>query len=419
MEGFVVSGSNNIAEISGSLNVTGSISVDGLVSAKTMYVGGATTSTGLIGASEAVVQNELGIQYGDATGTYMRLIANGANSNTAIQAGAFSGANPSLDLIASEGSTAISIKSDAGVNFAGSITGSKNLTVVKAAIGSTVTPSIPLEVYGQQKWFTTTGDGSELRGFFNPGGAADASQLTLYAADASTEAIKLNAGGASYVQGGSFTVGNSNTFYVGSSASTRIEVSPDVMLATYGTSEKWKLSRDGWVSGGSAIGVGSGTTFSMVGSNAAGNALYLSANGTFGAGSAMMTIDSSGNIGAPSGTNIYNASDLRLKQNISSISGSLSKVLDLNPVSFNWISGFSEAEEDKELLGFIAQEVQIVIPQAVESFSNNSLNISGSIIDSPLRVNEKFLIPVLTKAIQEQQTIIDGLLARIEALENR
>jgi hypothetical protein len=176
----------------------GNVTASGNLQANQLYIGGATTSTGLIGASEAVVQNELGIQYGDATGTYMRLIANGANSNTAIQVGAFSGANPSLDLIASEGSTAISIKSDAGVNFAGSITGSKNLTVVKAAIGSTVTPSIPLEVYGQQKWFTTTGDGSELRGFFNPGGAADDPYLSLYQSDGTTEGIKITPDGIDF-----------------------------------------------------------------------------------------------------------------------------------------------------------------------------------------------------------------------------
>ena len=185
-------------QITGSVNVTGSLSVDGEVSSKTLYVGGATTSTGLIGASEAVVQNELGIQYGDATGTYMRLIANGANSNTAIQVGAFSGADPSLDLIAAGGSTAISIKSDAGVNFGGNITGSGNLTAAKVAIGSTVKPTIPLEVYGQQKWFTTTGDGSELRGLFNPGGAADDSQLTLYKADGTTAGITLTPDGINF-----------------------------------------------------------------------------------------------------------------------------------------------------------------------------------------------------------------------------
>ena len=39
--------------------------------------------------------------------------------------------------------------------------------------------------------------------------------------------------------------------------------------------------------------------------------------------STRMTITSGGNIGAPSGTNIYNASDARLKQNINSLSDSL------------------------------------------------------------------------------------------------
>ena len=127
----VVSSSQQIAEYNrfaqtSSANTIfyGNVTASGNLQANQLYVGGATTSTGLVGASEAVVQNELGIQYGDATGTYMRLIANGANSNTAIQAGAFSGANPSLDLIAAGGSTAISIKNDAGVNFGGALTAS-------------------------------------------------------------------------------------------------------------------------------------------------------------------------------------------------------------------------------------------------------------------------------------------------------
>ncbi len=96
------------------------------------------------------------------------------------------------------GGDEIILYNDAGVNFAGSITGSKNLTVAKAAIGSTVTPTIPLEVYGQQKWFTTTGDGSELRGFFNPGGAADDAQLTLYKADGTTAGVKITPDGIDF-----------------------------------------------------------------------------------------------------------------------------------------------------------------------------------------------------------------------------
>jgi hypothetical protein len=126
-------------------------------------------------------------------------------------------------------------------------------------------------------------------------------------------------------------------------------------------------------------------------------------------GNVRMTIDQSGNIGAPTGTNIYNASDVRLKQNITVITDGLSKIKALNPVKFNWVDGFVESEEGKDMLGFIAQEVQAVIPEAVESFGGNSVNIGETLIENPLRVNEKFIIPILVKAIQEQQAQIEEL----------
>ena len=120
-----------------------------------------------------------------------------------------------------------------------------------------------------------------------------------------------------------------------------------------------------------------------------------------------MTIDYAGNIGAPTGTNIYNASDIRLKQNITTITNGLDKVLGLNPVMFNWVNGFVESEDGKYMLGFIAQEVQDIIPEAVEGFnSGNTINFNDLVIDNPLRVNEKFIIPVLVKAIQEMNTKI-------------
>lgn len=147
-------------------------------------------------------------------------------------------------------------------------------------------------------------------------------------------------------------------------------------------------------------------------------------NVTSGIYSERMRIDSSGNIGAPSGTNIYNASDERLKQNITELSGCLQKVLSMRGVSFNWINEFCDSEADKTLYGLIAQELQIVDSNLVDSFSDNTITAGSVTVENPLRVNEKFIIPMLVESIKEQQTLIesqqsqiDALTARIEAIE--
>ena len=127
-----------------------------------------------------------------------------------------------------------------------------------------------------------------------------------------------------------------------------------------------------------------------------------------------MKISSNGSIGAPSGTNIYNASDVRLKQNISTTTYGLDAISALNPVKFNWVDGFEKSEDGKNMLGFIAQEVFKVIPEAVESFGG-SVDLNGTKISNPLRVNEKFIIPVLVKAIQEQQSQIEELKTLLKA----
>ena len=132
-----------------------------------------------------------------------------------------------------------------------------------------------------------------------------------------------------------------------------------------------------------------------------------------------MTIDGSGNIGAPTGTNIYNASDRRLKQNIETITNGLDKIAALNPVKFNWIDNFVESENGKDILGFIAQEVQNAVPEAIENFGNNSITVGEVVIDNPLRVNEKMIIPVLVKALQELKSQNDALQSRIETLESK
>jgi hypothetical protein len=108
------------------------------------------------------------------------------------------------------------------------------------------------------------------------------------------------------------------------------------------------------------------------------------------------------------GTLTQSASDIRLKQNISPTTYGLDTISLLNPVKFNWINGFEPSEDGKDMLGFVAQEVLEVIPEAVESFGGD-INLNGEVIENPLRVNEKFIIPVLVKAIQELKSENDTL----------
>ena len=129
-----------------------------------------------------------------------------------------------------------------------------------------------------------------------------------------------------------------------------------------------------------------------------------------------MTIHASGSIGATSGTNIYNASDKRLKQNITNLAGSLSKIEQMQGVSFNWKTDFCPVENDKTLYGLIAQDLQLIDTVLVDSFSDGQPIKFGEldneeIVEEPLRVNEKFIIPMLVEAVKE-------LSAKVTAIEN-
>jgi|LULP01.1.fsa_nt_gb hypothetical protein len=121
-----------------------------------------------------------------------------------------------------------------------------------------------------------------------------------------------------------------------------------------------------------------------------------------------MTIDSNGNIGAPSGTNIFNASDERLKKNIVSLDKGLTSINSLRPVSFNWIDGFCD-EEKQTLYGFIAQEVKTVDNNLIQLFSKDTLTVGDKKIDNALTVNEKLIIPMLVKAVQELSVKVAAL----------
>jgi len=95
------------------------------------------------------------------------------------------------------------------------------------------------------------------------------------------------------------------------------------------------------------------------------------------------------------------ASDSRIKKNIVNSNYGLATVLKLRPVEYNLISN------DLRQVGFIAQEVQKLVPEVVTG-KEGDLN-KGEI----LGITYSNLVPVLTKAIQEQQKQIEDQNAKI------
>jgi len=104
-----------------------------------------------------------------------------------------------------------------------------------------------------------------------------------------------------------------------------------------------------------------------------------------------------------------NGSDSRIKDDIQPISSSLDVVNKLNPVTFKYKEDWSKDQSVQT--GFIAQELQETLKD--EIYIDGLVNTGGEY----LSVAYQNIIPLLTKAIQEQQAIINDLKARVEALE--
>ena len=109
-------------------------------------------------------------------------------------------------------------------------------------------------------------------------------------------------------------------------------------------------------------------------------------------------------------------SDKRIKTDIQPIYNAIDKVNLLNPVYYQKHDSYVENDflnidydSSVKSLGFIAQEVYNIIPEAVNTGTTNEL----------WAMDYTKIIPILTKAIQEQQALIKALEQRILTLENK
>ena len=148
--------------------------------------------------------------------------------------------------------------------------------------------------------------------------------------------------------------------------------------------------------------------YSVVGTDATNTNLAFGAY-SIGAGAYRFQVGYGGTIYATS-TSISGLSDQTLKQNIRDLETGLLEVLALKPRRFDWKNGDAE-----NVAGFIAQEVEQVLPELVMDYVYNKDEEGNDIIKKSLKMGD--ILPTLVKAIQEQQAMIQELKAKVAALE--
>ena len=114
-----------------------------------------------------------------------------------------------------------------------------------------------------------------------------------------------------------------------------------------------------------------------------------------------------GSISVTGSSTAYNtSSDYRLKENVTDMTGALSRVNQLKPKRFNFISDDTNTLVD----GFLAHEVSDIIPEAITG-TKDEVDADG--IPVYQGIDQAKLVPLLVKAIQEQQAQIEALQEQI------
>jgi hypothetical protein len=111
--------------------------------------------------------------------------------------------------------------------------------------------------------------------------------------------------------------------------------------------------------------------------------------------------------------NSYGAiSDAKIKENVVDATPKLDKLNQVRVVNFNLIG------DEQKQIGVIAQELEQIFPSMVEESPDRDVdgNDLGTVTKS---VKYSVFVPMLIKAIQEQQALIENLTTRLAALEAR
>jgi len=118
---------------------------------------------------------------------------------------------------------------------------------------------------------------------------------------------------------------------------------------------------------------------------------------------------------------VFEASDARLKRNVTDMDNGLEVIMSLRPVAYKYKEHKAlNLNPERQQYGFIAQEMESILPSAIKETAvpavrETVMDENGNIVshskemsdESYKMVNYNQVIPFLTKAVQEQQGVID------------
>ena len=234
-------------------------------------------------------------------------------------------------------------------------------------IGTTTPNSAGLGANGQTLQLSTrTFIAADSSGDTRLGGLSGSNLTAFY--QGGTERMQINSGGAALVG----TTSASNT-----------------------TGTGVKLFPEGYGGASTAVGV---VGASSTGTNS-GFRMYST-----GASAYRFYVDYAGTIFATS-TSISAISDASLKENVRDLDKGLDTINALQPRRFDWKNG-----DGNDIMGFIAQEVEEVMPELVHEYKYNDEETKKG-----LKMGD--MVPSMVKAIQELSAQVNELKAEVAALK--
>jgi hypothetical protein len=268
-------------------------------------------------------------------------------------------------------------------------------------------------------------------------GTAAGSQI-LVGNDSSSDLLVLRTLSSTYTSSGVNTANGSLIRAGGAGGMTLASTdgSGIINFATGGTTERMRITSAGQALFGATSLLGSRNSQVGININGKDDALFIQNYGSgIGWGVTMRPSSSSsggngdcfnftntsfttvGTIATSSSATAYNtSSDYRLKENIAPMIGALNIVSQLKPCTYTWKA------DGKDGQGFIAHELQAVIPDAVtgekdamEAYKDDN-GVEQTRI-KPQGIDVSFLVATLTAAIQELNAKVDAQAVRIAELE--